>query len=124
MLTTDVADVARAGELTLRLPGLASVVLNVGTGKNHSVMDMLAAATFWDRGSWIVDEKALSSSAHYPLSTIRYLQSAIHNPLSTIRYLRSSIPYRRIPATRVATPDPLPGRTGFLTPVARGCRAT
>ena len=41
---THVADVARAVELALRWPGPGSVVLNVGTGRNHSVMDMLAAA--------------------------------------------------------------------------------
>ena len=41
---THVADVARAVELALRWPGPDSVVLNVGTGRNHSVMDMLAAA--------------------------------------------------------------------------------
>jgi UDP-glucuronate 4-epimerase len=40
---THVADVARAVELALRWPGPGSVVLNVGTGRNHSVMDMLAA---------------------------------------------------------------------------------
>ena len=41
---THVADVGRAVELALRWPGPGSAVLNVGTGKNHSVMDMLAAA--------------------------------------------------------------------------------
>jgi UDP-glucuronate 4-epimerase len=42
---THVEDVARAVELALHWPGPGSVVLNVGTGKNHSVMDMLEAAT-------------------------------------------------------------------------------
>jgi UDP-glucuronate 4-epimerase len=42
---THVADVARAVELALHWPGPGSAVLNVGTGKNHSVMDMLEAAT-------------------------------------------------------------------------------
>ena len=41
---THVADVAWAVELALRWPGPGAVVLNVGTGRNHSVMDMLAAA--------------------------------------------------------------------------------
>ena len=41
---THVADVARAVELALMWRGLGAVVLNVGTGRNHSVMDMLAAA--------------------------------------------------------------------------------
>ena len=41
---THVADVARAVELALRWRGPGSLVLNVGTGRNHSVMDMLAAA--------------------------------------------------------------------------------
>ena len=41
---THVADVARAIELALRWQGGRSVVLNVGTGRNHSVMDMLDAA--------------------------------------------------------------------------------
>jgi nucleoside-diphosphate-sugar epimerase len=42
---THVSDVARAVGLALRWQGAGSVVLNVGTGKNHSVMDMLEAAT-------------------------------------------------------------------------------
>lgn len=42
---THVEDVARAIELALHWPGPGSVILNVGTGKNHSVMDMLEAAT-------------------------------------------------------------------------------
>jgi UDP-glucuronate 4-epimerase len=41
---THVEDVARAIELALHWPGPGSAVLNVGTGKNHSVMDMLDAA--------------------------------------------------------------------------------
>ena len=41
---THVEDVARAVELALRWPGPGATVLNVGTGKNHSVLDMLAAA--------------------------------------------------------------------------------
>ena len=41
---THVADVARAIELALRWPGPGFTVLNVGTGRNHSVMDMLDAA--------------------------------------------------------------------------------
>lgn len=42
---THVEDVARAVELALHWPGPGSAFLNVGTGKNHSVMDMLDAAT-------------------------------------------------------------------------------
>ena len=42
---THVSDVARAVELALHWPGPGSTVLNIGTGKNHSVMDMLDAAT-------------------------------------------------------------------------------
>jgi UDP-glucuronate 4-epimerase len=42
---THVSDVARAVELALHWQGPGSAVLNVGTGKNHSVMDMLDAAT-------------------------------------------------------------------------------
>jgi UDP-glucuronate 4-epimerase len=42
---THVEDVARAIELAILWPGPGSAVLNVGTGKNHSVMDMLEAAT-------------------------------------------------------------------------------
>jgi UDP-glucuronate 4-epimerase len=42
---THVEDVARAVELALHWPGPGSAVLNVGTGKNHSVMDMLEDAT-------------------------------------------------------------------------------
>jgi UDP-glucuronate 4-epimerase len=42
---THVEDVARAVELALHWPGPGSAVLNVGTGRNHSVMDMLEAAT-------------------------------------------------------------------------------
>ena len=41
---THVSDVARAVELALRWPGPGSVVLNVGTGRNHSVLDMAEAA--------------------------------------------------------------------------------
>lgn len=41
---THVADVAKAVELALHWSGPGSAVLNVGTGKNHSVMDMLEAA--------------------------------------------------------------------------------
>ena len=41
---THVWDVARAVELALRWPGPGSVVLNVGTGRNHSVLDMAKAA--------------------------------------------------------------------------------
>ncbi|MCX6880056.1 MAG: NAD-dependent epimerase/dehydratase family protein [Verrucomicrobia bacterium] len=52
---THVADVARAVELALGWRGPGAVVLNVGTGRNHSVMDMLAAATSWDSGSRIKD---------------------------------------------------------------------
>ena len=37
---THVSDVARAVELALRWPGPGSVVLNVGTGRNHSVLDI------------------------------------------------------------------------------------
>jgi nucleoside-diphosphate-sugar epimerase len=37
--------VARAVGLAIGWPGPGSAVLNVGTGKNHSVMDMAAAAT-------------------------------------------------------------------------------
>jgi len=40
---THVADVVRAVELALQWQGTGSAVLNVGTGRNHSVMDMLAA---------------------------------------------------------------------------------
>lgn len=40
---THVSDVARAVELALHWPGPGSAVLNIGTGKNHSVMDMLDA---------------------------------------------------------------------------------
>ncbi|MCX6873067.1 MAG: hypothetical protein NTW21_04560, partial [Verrucomicrobia bacterium] len=63
--------------------------MNVGTGRNHSVLEMPAAATSWDtdRGSKIVDERAHSSSAiHNPPSAIRYPPSTIHYPLSTIHY--------------------------------------
>jgi nucleoside-diphosphate-sugar epimerase len=42
--TTHVADVARAVELALLWPGPGAAVLKLGTGRNHSVMDMLAAA--------------------------------------------------------------------------------
>jgi UDP-glucuronate 4-epimerase len=42
---THVSDVARAVELALRSPGPAADVLNVGTGRNHSVLDMLEAVT-------------------------------------------------------------------------------
>jgi UDP-glucuronate 4-epimerase len=42
---THVSDVARAVELALHWPGQGSAVLNIGTGKNHSVMDMLDAVT-------------------------------------------------------------------------------
>ena len=42
---THVADVARAIELALRWPGPGFTVLNVGTGRNHSVMDMLAVVS-------------------------------------------------------------------------------
>ncbi len=41
---THVADVARAVGLAIRWRGPGAVVLNVGTGRNHSVLDMLAAA--------------------------------------------------------------------------------
>jgi UDP-glucuronate 4-epimerase len=41
---THVEDVARAIESALHWEGPGSAVLNVGTGKNHSVMDMLDAA--------------------------------------------------------------------------------
>jgi UDP-glucuronate 4-epimerase len=41
---THVEDVARAVELALHWPGPGADVLNIGTGKNHSVMDMLDAA--------------------------------------------------------------------------------
>jgi UDP-glucuronate 4-epimerase len=41
---THVEDVARAVELALHWPGPGAAVLNIGTGKNHSVMDILDAA--------------------------------------------------------------------------------
>ena len=41
---THVADVARAVGLAVQWQGTGSAVLNVGTGQNHSVMEMLAAA--------------------------------------------------------------------------------
>ncbi|MFM2241562.1 MAG: hypothetical protein RLZ97_417 [Verrucomicrobiota bacterium] len=41
---THVEDVARAVESALHWPGHGAAVLNVGTGKNHSVLDMLEAA--------------------------------------------------------------------------------
>ena len=41
---THVSDVARAVELALHWPGPGAVVLNVGTGQNHSVLDMAEAA--------------------------------------------------------------------------------
>ena len=42
---THVSDVARAVELALHWPGPGADVLNIGTGTNHSVLDMLAAVT-------------------------------------------------------------------------------
>ncbi len=45
LFPTHVEDVARAVELAIRWPGPGSAVMNVGTGKNHSVLDMLEAAT-------------------------------------------------------------------------------
>ena len=42
---THVADVARAVGLAVQWQGPGSAVLNVGTGQNHSVMDMLATAS-------------------------------------------------------------------------------
>jgi UDP-glucuronate 4-epimerase len=42
---THVSDVARAVEAALRWPRPGSAVLNLGTGTNHSVLDMLAAVT-------------------------------------------------------------------------------
>jgi UDP-glucuronate 4-epimerase len=42
---THVSDVARVVELALRWTGPGADVLNVGTGRNHSVLDMLAAVT-------------------------------------------------------------------------------
>lgn len=42
---THVSDVARAVGLAVQWQGPGSAVLNVGTGQNHSVMDMLAAAS-------------------------------------------------------------------------------
>ena len=41
---THVSDVARAVGLALHWQGPGSAILNVGTGQNHSVMDMLATA--------------------------------------------------------------------------------
>ena len=41
---THVSDVAWAVELALRWPGPGAVALNVGTGRNHSVLDMVEAA--------------------------------------------------------------------------------
>lgn len=41
---THVEDVARAVELALHWQGQGAAVLNVGTGQNHSVMDMVEAA--------------------------------------------------------------------------------
>ena len=41
---THVADVARAVGLAVQWQGTGSAVLNVGTGQNHSVMELLAAA--------------------------------------------------------------------------------
>jgi UDP-glucuronate 4-epimerase len=41
---THVEDVARAVELALHWRGQGAVVFNVGTGQNHSVMDMVEAA--------------------------------------------------------------------------------
>ena len=40
---THVEDVARAVELALHWPGPGTAVLNIGTGRNHSDMDMLDA---------------------------------------------------------------------------------
>ena len=44
---THVEDVARAVGLALRWNGTGSLVLNVGTGRNHSVSDMLEAVKKW-----------------------------------------------------------------------------
>jgi UDP-glucuronate 4-epimerase len=41
---THVEDIARAVELALAWQGTGAAVLNVGTGRNHSVMDMVKAA--------------------------------------------------------------------------------
>ena len=41
---THVSDVARAVELALRWSGPGAVVLNVGTGQNHSALEMAEAA--------------------------------------------------------------------------------
>ncbi len=42
---THVSDVARAVELAMRHSSTTPLALNIGTGTNHSVMDMLAAVT-------------------------------------------------------------------------------
>jgi nucleoside-diphosphate-sugar epimerase len=44
---THVSDVARAVEAALRWQGQGFGVFNIGTGKNHSVNDMLRAAEAW-----------------------------------------------------------------------------
>lgn len=41
---THIDDVARAVELALHWPGPGAAILNIGTGRNHSVMDLLDAA--------------------------------------------------------------------------------
>ena len=94
---THVADVARAVGLALRWRGPGSTVLNVGTGKNHSVTDLLAAG-----------RKAATPQVEHQCASPG---GRAGNP---------RVDHGRRGATQVATPDSLPGQSGIVTVVAHG----
>ena len=93
---THVSDVARAVELALHWPGPGAVVLNVGTGQNHSVLDI-------GRGR----------------RQNRHATGGVPSGPSGGRAGNSGVDHGRRGATRLATPDFLPGRADFLTSGAR-----
>jgi len=52
---THVSDVARAIGLALKWPGQGFTAINIGTGENHSVTDMLRAAEHWTGKTATID---------------------------------------------------------------------
>ena len=102
---THVADVARAVGLALGWQGTGSAVLNVGTGKNHSVMDMVDAAT----------KAAARKSADIPPAPIHQASHPADVPetLASLERVRRELGW----APRILFPDaPVVAETGNLEP--------
>jgi nucleoside-diphosphate-sugar epimerase len=98
-----VSDVARAVELALRWPGPGAVTLNVGTGRNHSVLDMVDAAA---KNAAALHENGPGFTNFTPAVT---QQNAHPADVPETRL----IPCGRRDGAWLAAPDALPGRAIF-----------